>query len=288
LSKNCRPVGFFAFWFAVNLAPTSSIIPLEDVITDRWLYLPSVGFAVILAFAAEWLYRTKVVTKSRAWKLVFFFLCALVVELYGFATTLRNFTWTSDWTLWEDAATKSPNKARPHIALGLALNEAGHQEEAIREFKKAMQLDPKDGRGYLNLGLIYFNKGWFEESIQVTQQALSLSPGLASEGHNNIGLACMKQGRRQEAMQEMLKAIQARPINAGPYFNLGNLYSEEGNWHKATSCMEKVIELEPEFYLAHEALSRLYEKKGWKEKSQEAYKKYLKYAPPSKKSPPTP
>ncbi|MCX5910067.1 MAG: hypothetical protein NTY64_23550 [Deltaproteobacteria bacterium] len=58
ISKAIRPVAFFAIWFAVTLAPTSSIVPLKDVVADRWLYLPSVGYAAILAMVADWLFRT--------------------------------------------------------------------------------------------------------------------------------------------------------------------------------------------------------------------------------------
>lgn len=44
--------------------------------------------------------------------------------------------------------------------------------------------------------------------------------------------------------------------------------------------MEKAVRVDPEFFDAYRVLRNLYAKKGWKEKSQEADKKYLKYGPP--------
>ncbi len=279
ISKSIPAVGFFALWFTVTLLPTSSVIPLEDVITDRWLYLPSVGYAVIIALVGEKIFRAKVKTGSRAGKLVFFFLCALMVELYGVATLLRNFTWTTDWTLWEDAAAKSPNKSRPYIGLGWALTNAGRIEEAIGQFKKAIQLDPRDGRAYLNLGYIYFLQGKLEEATQAFKKAMTLSPNLLPECHNNLGVAYLRQGRIQEAIKEFQNALEIRPLYSNPYFNLAEIYDKQGDVDGAISCLEKITRFEPEFFKAHKELSRLYNKKGWKEKSQEAYRNYLKYAP---------
>ena len=278
ISKKSRFVGFFALWFAINLLPTNSLIPLEDVVTDRWLYLPSVGYAVIMALGAEWIFRAKVRMGNRASKLVFFFLCILVIELYSFATVLRNFTWTSYWTLWEDAAAKSPNKSRPHLALGVGLNQAGRTAEAIEELKKAAQLNPNGGEPYLNLGYIYFHQGKLEEALQAFQKAIVLTPRLSAEGHNNLGAVYLVQGRKEEGIKELQLALKERPHYSRPYSSMGNFYEKEGDIDKAISCMEQAAKLQPEFVPVHEALVRLYEKKGWKEKSQEAHRNYLKYA----------
>jgi tetratricopeptide (TPR) repeat protein len=278
ISKVSRVVGFFLLWFAINLLPTNSLIPLEDVVTDRWLYLPSVGYAVIVALAAEWIFRAKVRMGSRASKLAFFFLCALVIEFYSFATVLRNFTWTRYWTLWEDAVEKSPNKSRPHVALGLALTKTGHIDEGVQEFRIAIQLNPRAGEAYLNLGHIYHTQGKFEEAIQAFQKAVILSPHLAPEVHNNLGVAYMEQGRKEEGFKELHLALEARPLYGRAYYSLGNFYEKEGDIDKVISCMEKAAKLDPEFVPIHKALTRLYEKKGWKEKSQESHRNYLKYA----------
>lgn len=278
ISQRQRLVGFFALWFGINLAPTSSIIRLEDMVADRWLYLPSVGFMVIMVLAGEWVYRSLVMGKSRARFLIFFFLCTLSIELYGFATVLRNFDWGSEWTLWEDTMAKSPNKARGHIALGLAFMNVGKMEEAVRRFQYAMQLDPKDARAYLNLGLIYYWQDKYEEASQLFQKAIRLSPRVASEAHNNLGLVYLKQGRKEQAVKEFHKAIEMRDINPNPYYNLGTYYENNGETDRAIFFLEKSLDIDPEFYWGHLMLSRLYEKKGWKEKSLKAYRDYVKNA----------
>lgn len=278
VSKTCPPVGFFALWFTVNLLPTNSLIPIDDLIADRWLYLSSVGYAVIMALAAFWIFHSWIDGGSRTRKWIFLFCCALVIEFYGYATVMRNFDWTSPWTLWEDTVAKSPNKSRPHTALGLALKEAGRIKEAKGEFMEAIAIAPLDGRPYLNLGLIYDAEGEIDEAITVTQKAVQLTPGLASIGYNNLGLFYLKKGRIEEGLACFQKTIGISSINPSPYFNLANYYFEKGDIDQAIAYMEKAVNLEPENFLAHEALSRFYGKKGWKEKSQAAYRQYMKYS----------
>lgn len=287
ISKHHRAIGFFALWFAVNLLPTNSLIPLEDVVTDRWLYLSSVGFAIILALFVKWIFLARVRTGSRARKLIFFFLCALILELYGAATLLRNITWSNDWMLWEDAVSKSPNKDRPHHELGLALMDAGQTEEAAREFKKVLEINPQHSVAYLNLGNTYLRQGKLAEAAENYQRALSMDyRPIAADIHNNLGAIYSRQGRLPEAIQEFQKSIAARPLNEVAYFNLGDIYERMGDMDRAISCMEKAVKITPEFFQGHKALHRLYEKRGWKEKSQEAYRKYLTYSPAAKFLPP--
>lgn len=282
ISKSCRPVGFFALWFAINLAPTSSVIPLEDIITDRWLYLPFVGFAIILTFGWEWIFRVKIAARPRAFKWVFFFLCALLIEFYGFETVLRNFAWRSYWTLWEDAAEKSPHKWRPHVALGVALNAVGFSQEAIQELKKAISLNPYAGEAYLNIGHIYFTQGKYEEAMPFFQKAMQLRPRLAPVAHNNLGALYFNIGKTEEAFKELREALRERPVYARPHYNFGLYYLNKGELDKAIEHLQKAIQFEPEFLPGHNLLITAYEKKGLKAKSQEAYRNYLQYAKISK------
>jgi Tfp pilus assembly protein PilF len=277
ISKARGIVGFFALWFTVNLLPTNSLVALEDIATDRWVYSSVVGYAVLAALAAYWVFQRKILHASRLVKIIFFFVCFLVVESYGHATLLRNFDWYSYWTLWEDAAAKAPHKARPRVGLGLALNQAGKVPEAIKEFEAALRIAPNAGEAHLNLGYIYFRQRRNKEAISHFQQALKISPLLAPECHNNMGAAYRELGRDQEAVQEFQLAIQARPIFARPYANLGIQYEKKGEIEKAISYLEKATELDPELAEAYFHLTQLYEKKGYAEKSREAAENLVKY-----------
>jgi Tfp pilus assembly protein PilF len=284
LSRSNRLIGFFALWFAITLSPTNSMIALDDLVSDRWLYISSVGYAVLLAWAVYWIFQKRVEPAGRAAKIVFFFLCALLIELYGFSTLLRNFAWTSPVTLWEDAVSKSPQKARTLNALGAALAAQGRLEEASQRISQAIALEPRGGEAYLNLGYVFTEQGKLEEAIAIYKEGMPLNPRLSSEFHNNLGAIYFKQEKIEAAEKEFRMAIELRPHNAPPYFNLGLLYESRENLDQAISNVEAAVQLDPDYVQCYEILTRLYARKGWEEKSQETYRNFLKHSSPKKGS----
>jgi tetratricopeptide (TPR) repeat protein len=276
LSRSNQLIGFGALWFAINLAPTNSLIVLEDLIADRWLYLPSVGFAILMAYGVSWIYQTLVEGRSRVAKVIFFFSCALTIELYGYSTLLRNFDWTSQRTLWEDAVAKSPNKARTYNGLGLALLQEDRLEEASQYFQQAITLEPKGGQAYLNLGYVYSLQGDYDKAIEYYEQAIPLNQTFLADVYNNLGVVYLEQQRMEEAKKYFIKAIEIRPHDPRPYCNLGAYHEKKGEIDQAIHFYETSAKLAPEIPTPHGALSILYERKGWKEKSKEAYHKFLK------------
>ncbi len=57
--QNERAIAFFIFWFFIILSPTSSFVPIRDVIYEHRLYLPSVGFFVIAVLLLDMLFQKR-------------------------------------------------------------------------------------------------------------------------------------------------------------------------------------------------------------------------------------
>lgn len=136
-------VAFGLSWFFIQLLPTS-LIPRSDLLSERNLYLPSIGFVLsIVALGsrlAQWL-----ITIIQRPALVRFYssvLATVVITVLCLFTFQRNQLYQDRLLLWSDAVRKSPNKARPHNNLGYAYSLKGDWERAIEEFRTAAQLDP--------------------------------------------------------------------------------------------------------------------------------------------------
>jgi tetratricopeptide (TPR) repeat protein len=280
LSRSNRAIGFWALWFAINLAPTNSLIILEDLVADRWLYLSSVGYAVLLAYGVSWVYQRLVEGRSRAIQLIFFFFCALTVELYGYSTLLRNFDWRSQRTLWEDAMTKSPLKARPYNGLGLALVLNHRLAEGAKYFQQAIILEPRWGQPYLNLGYVYSLQKNLDKAMEYYEKAIPLlNDTFLPDAYNNLGVVYLERERMEEAKKCFIRAMEIRPHDPGAYCNLAAYYVKKGDTDQAIHFYETSAKLAPELPSIQGALSILYERKGWKEKSKEAYQRFLKNSP---------
>ncbi|NIQ78870.1 MAG: tetratricopeptide repeat protein, partial [Anaerolineae bacterium] len=115
-APHLRIISFGIFWFFLNLALESSVIPLNNVIFEHRLYLPSMGVflaVTVLVFHAVQKLKERWKGAGRAAVLI---LAGVVLALTG-ATYARNGKWGDEVTLWQDVVSKSPVKAWARISL---------------------------------------------------------------------------------------------------------------------------------------------------------------------------
>jgi hypothetical protein len=141
-----RPAGFAIVWFFAWLLPTNSLVPRIDVVNDRQLYAAIIGPAWLLGLALAPL-------ASRRPRLALAGLAALGA-LLTLATLRHNRVYATEISFWKDVTEKSPRNARAANNLGYAYALDCRDAEALREFRRAMRLDPTDYRAPSNLRLL--------------------------------------------------------------------------------------------------------------------------------------
>ena len=136
-------VAFGVGWFFIQLLPTS-LIPRNDLLSERNLYLASIGLLLaIVALASSVTHRLEaVLLRPRLFRFMSTGLAAMLVLVFCIFTYQRNLLYQDRVSLWSDAVLKSPNKARPHNNLGYAYALQGDWDRAIEEFRTAARLDP--------------------------------------------------------------------------------------------------------------------------------------------------
>jgi tetratricopeptide (TPR) repeat protein len=245
LARKKRLVSFCIFWFFVNLIVESSVIGLEMVFEHR-LYLPMVGFALVLAYLLFSLFSNK-----REWAITV--LVVIAVSL-GTATYLRNNVWKDDMGLWSDVLSKNPQSVRAHLNLGTLLVTRGKVDEAIAHYTEALKIEPYYVRVHNNLGIALKEKGNLDEAISHYRTALRIRPRYA-DAHNNLALVLRDQGKLDEAISHYGKALQINPGLAEVHNNLGIALREKGSLDKAISHYRKALELDPNLADAHHNLA---------------------------------
>lgn len=182
LKKN--KMAFFCLTLsAVPLLPVLYIPALGDItFAERYLYLPSVGFVILLVLVLNWI-------KSNMTMGTFIVVAGTIflVGSYSAGTLERNGVWKNDYTLYADMIRKSPDAAVPHILLGHALSEKGWIDQAIVQYRLALSLDPKLVEAHNNLGNAYYRKGLLDYAIREYEIALSLNPN-DGEALNNLSI----------------------------------------------------------------------------------------------------
>lgn len=213
-----RLAGFGIIWFFVTLSVTSSIIPIADVIFEHRIYLPSVGaFLAMAALGFDFLGGLKSSGGGRYKAAIALF--GAIVIMFSTAAYSRNAVWKTAMSLWQDAAMKSPNKARPHNNLGETYYKKRRFDEAIREFQTALRLNPGFAVAHNNLGTAFAAKGLWVRAKKEFQIAVTLAPAY-EDAHYNLGQACLLMGQTNQAVREFKTALRLNPHDREALRNL--------------------------------------------------------------------
>jgi tetratricopeptide (TPR) repeat protein len=138
-------VCFCVLWWFVCLIPSNSIIPRIDLISDRQIYLASIGALLLLATALVTL-----ANRAKIYRL-FWLLPVLILGYSLLATWLRNWDYENEITLWQASVRQAPNNARAWNNLGYAYKLDKQNEKAINAFENALKLDDSNYKAYYNL-----------------------------------------------------------------------------------------------------------------------------------------
>ncbi len=200
---------FFSIFFLLRFDDVENINP----VSDRFMYLPSVGFCALLGAGFAWLIENKMrQAHLRKNAILGFALCVLILSGKTF---MQCRAWRDAAILWSAVIERSPNLALAYVHRGTAYQEKGDFVAASADYQKAIALKD-DPYAHSNLAMIY------------------------------------KEARRfDEAQAEYTKAIALKLDFWGAYFDRGNLYRENGKFSLAISDYTKVLEFLPGYAQAY-------------------------------------
>jgi len=236
----------------VPLLPTFYIAGIEaQPFAERYLYLPSFGFALIVVFMLGWVQKNG--RRSAALLTIALF---TVIGLYSIKTVERNSVWQSNYTLFADGVEKSPNNVEARYNLGIALMKMGRTDEAIDHLETVIQNNLTYVSAYHALGENYMRKGRLRKALSYYRIALSLKP--TAKAHYNLGNVYFKMNRLSEAIEHYKKALKKKPNIAVIYLNLGRAYIRMGQIDLAINAYKKALKLKPSDAMTRVLLQEAY------------------------------
>lgn len=240
--KRCeeRLVAFGILWFFITLAVESSIIPIDDLLVEHRLYLPSFGIFLALAVAA-----TAAVGNGLLPRWAFIGAVVSAVVLLSALTVARNYLYKDDIRMLEDVIAKSPDKPRARSILGTAFLDGGRFDEAIVELGKAVQLQPDNVNALGNLGCAHFAKGQFDEAMRCFQRTIEIAPD-NYHAHASLGVSYFNKGRLADAEREYLLSLAINPHYGDARKNLAGLYALLGRKAEAMEQYRALLVSDPQ------------------------------------------
>jgi tetratricopeptide (TPR) repeat protein len=208
---------------------------------DRLLFLPSLGFALVLAWGILELGR-----RSRTLALA---LLAVFLVGYSGRSIARNPDWDSNYTLFQADLKKNPGSAIGWALYGDALRDRGEPAEAEAAYGRAIRL--RDAISFYpevhnNLAQVLAARGDLAGAEREYRLVLSREPQQFTALVNLAGMLLSNPVARSEAIALLERAISIDPEDPAPRINLTQAYDLAGDYDRALATLDEAIRGHPE------------------------------------------
>jgi tetratricopeptide (TPR) repeat protein len=257
LGRRSRPIAFASTWLLVPLAPLLNLRAFveDDFAHDRYLYLPSVGFAILVALALRRIPGNPM-TKlglSAAQAGITLVLALLMI----FDVVYQSYYFVNEQIFCEHNARMAPNNPIAKNNLAVWLYDQEKYDMALVLFKEVAAKHPRYWFVTYNVGMAHYKTGRLAEAEQDFARAIRIDPDRA-DAHARLGMTMFRMNRVEDAERSIRRAIQIWPTGKGYHFALGMMLKTRGdlraaltefkielvNFPSETAAREQVIEIE--------------------------------------------
>jgi tetratricopeptide (TPR) repeat protein len=289
-------IAFAGFWLLAGLAPALYLRNFGngDFVRDRYMYLPSVGFAILAAMGLRRL------PAIRRWNARAVQGCAVVALclFYVSASVSQQVYWASDLLVSMRGESLYPGNPNALVRLSAEYGTRGANEKAIELAQEAVRLHPEyyygfqalaeahvraghfeEGRKWLNqflaaypqfadsltgkasLAALYGQMGDFDRAIGLCGQVLAKEANLYSALYN-CGNIHLRAGSYSEAERLLAHAVQLEPLDAAPKHFLGRALFQQGRNQEALPYLRQAAAMDPKVWDYHYWLGQSLERSG--------------------------
>lgn len=232
------------------LPATNLFFYVGFVVAERVLYIPSMGFCLLVTLGIRAMF---VKMRRRSSRALLVGCTAGLVLLYSLRTVCRNQDWQSEEMLYRSGITVNPAKAWGN--LGNVLKNQGKMVEAEEAYRSALYYRGNMADMLYNLGLLLQESERFSEALDYYKLAIQSRPTLAS-AYLNTGIILESEGNVEEAKRTFQKCASIPDENLkDPYahksavtsclYNLGKLLHEQGQQEEALSIYKEAVKKMP-------------------------------------------
>lgn len=233
-------VGFSLLWIFVPLLPVLdlAVLPMGDFVHDRYLYLPSVGFAVLLAMALGQLDAKQIAGRPAGVAVGL-----IIAGVMGVATIVQSLPWASDLLLYQHGMAVAPNNDLPRNKLAATYVNRGMFAEGIQLYHFVLANDPDYWYANYRMGYAQYMAGRFQDAERFLAKSISLHP-IADE-YYYLGMTRLKLGQLATAEAALREAVRLQPRAPGYSFALGLVLKQQGRLQPALDSFRTELALNP-------------------------------------------
>lgn len=236
-------VAFAGLWLLIGLAPALYLRNFGngDFVRDRYMYLPSIGFAILAAVALRRLPSIKQYSAAAVQTCVVLILCSG----YVCASVAQQVYWGNDLLLLVRGQSLYPGN--PYAVAGLAkeYSQRGAHDKAIALAQSVVKDHPEYGYGPLALAEAYIRAGRYEEGRVWLDR---VNPDYAKSEVGMAGVAGLygQMGDYDRALALCSEILEKEPNLYSALYNCGNVHLMDGQYRDAEQLLERAVQLVPE------------------------------------------
>lgn len=245
---------FASVWLVLPLIPLLDIrvFVQDDFAHDRYLYLPSIGLAILFAIGLR---NLQTDSTGADWQSPIKGLVSLgLATILGVATVSQGGYFANNLVFYLHNLKHAPNNKYAMSNLATVMGEQGMYAGAVKLFERALEKDPNFWPAAYNLGYTYYRIGNLEAANQFFRRAIQINPHKADE-YLYLGMTLFKMGRLDDAETNLRRAIMIRPTGYGYHFALGVVLKTRGNLEAALDQFKAELAVSPGQAAAREQIA---------------------------------
>ncbi len=271
LKKN-KFIAFGLFWYIITMLPVSHIIPHHELMAEHYLYLPIIGFVIILSAFMLKLSATDSFNRGAVVGVV-----CVVLAFYSVRVIDRNSDWLNEEVLWTKTTETDPNSHRAWFNLGNIYREKFDFPQAVKFYNKSINVTEDDrlkAKSYNSIGAILIVMNEYKVAEDQLSKANALYPDYPAV-LSNLASVYIESGRYDEAIE-----LTDRALAKVSYFFEAKLAKavakyKKGEKEEANQILEALLNEQPRRYAIYKVLIRIAEEEGREEDAKSYYQTYL-------------
>ncbi|OFY71502.1 MAG: hypothetical protein A2265_06625, partial [Bacteroidetes bacterium RIFOXYA12_FULL_33_9] len=283
--KNKSIISYSIWFYAITFSLTTNILfPIGVFMNERFMYIPSLGFIIIITYFLL-KYLPTVVKNIKQYNTIITSFLVMVMLLFSVKTISRNSAWENDFILFTTDVEVSGNSAKSTTSAGGKLIEEAikpgnenvrnkYLQQSIKHLNKAVEIHPTYVDALLLLGNAHFQYNQnFVEVMKAYNRILKINPGY-DKVYTNLEIMFAKHENQEFELEVYNNLYKIAPNRYDVNYHLGSLYGKfKNDLTNSIFYLERAIQLNPNKIEVYKDLGVAYGMKQEFKKSTEVLEK---------------
>jgi len=275
LNKNLLLSAGLFIYFTGIFPVANIIVPVSGMVGERYLFIPSIGFCMLLSLLLFRLTRMSLAPSKGtlfASVSILKYPVIVILLLYSGLTIARNAQWKDSLTLMRHDVKHLNKSAQAHNLLGTHLARKALQEknpsqksllleEAERHFETAVNIYPEFFNAWYDLGRVRLLLGKINEAEQPFLKVIAMDSTF-SEPFFHVGLIKENKGDYAGAVNYYMRYLKNNPGNPDALMNMGFCLARLNDYPRALAYMKTAAAWHPQKAEPLINISRLFANMG--------------------------